>query len=409
MRRSKSPYALLVLIVFAVWSVLYQHTLVEVVTSSERTHAPLDERFNRPSEEPPRVFCVVPSLYTPNKTKVWDAILATWGPRCDTLKFFIDAPVDGATFPKVHAFRDVAAEIVHVPMVRNRTALCQDGKPCKHIWEKMWRTWVHVLTKDPHFYTNDFFVKVDDDGFFFPSHLRDWLVEHDLKSTDEVYAGHWIGQFGNRTYDGFVAGATVVLSKKTLTKLVPVLLAMEHEYGPRHLFKKHGRCVDRDGATEELVTRKCLAQVGIAAQPMRTVDHKELVVLYHPARMLCRKRSGSWYWANKPSYVGESKNCCSDAPVTLHDYKQPQQILDFENLLFDPSNETLVEARRNTRPKKDEKGNVATLVGRRPIFPMAYFRELDYLLRVRESLLRCGEKCRRPTSSFLDDVARLIK
>lgn len=262
---------LVALTLFAVWNVVHQSYAVIETSNDERASSPSSSIEERPTA-PPRIYCVVPSLYAESKLKIWDAILDTWGPRCDTLKFFIDATPDA---PFLYKRRKYVVEIVHVPMVReNKNNICKDGKPCKHIWEKMWRSWVHVVDSDPDFRRNDFFVKVDDDSYFFPFFLKAYLRENNVKSTDEVYLGHWIGQMGDGPYDAFVAGASVVLSKKTLQLLVPVLKNMPHEYGARSNFKSHDQCVDRDGATEELVTRRCLERVGIAAQPMRTADRR---------------------------------------------------------------------------------------------------------------------------------------
>ena len=43
---------------------------------------------------------------------------------------------------------------------------CACRKPCKHIWEKVWRSWIWVNEHEIN--SADFFLKVDSDTFLFP-------------------------------------------------------------------------------------------------------------------------------------------------------------------------------------------------------------------------------------------------
>ena len=84
-----------------------------------------------------RVYCMIPSMYESSRVQLWTAILDTWGARCDVIKFFVDPPKDNQYIPKTLSSTDgtLVADIVVVPMVR-KGGICDDGRPCRHIWEK---------------------------------------------------------------------------------------------------------------------------------------------------------------------------------------------------------------------------------------------------------------------------------
>jgi hypothetical protein len=41
-----------------------------------------------------RIYCMVPSMYNPQKLEAWGAILRSWGPSCDVIKFMVDPVAD---------------------------------------------------------------------------------------------------------------------------------------------------------------------------------------------------------------------------------------------------------------------------------------------------------------------------
>ena len=58
----------------------------------------------------------------------------------------------------------------------------------KHIWEKMWRSWVWVRRNRAQDY--EWFVKVDDDCFFFAENLRWYTRARGFSPLDAHYFGH---------------------------------------------------------------------------------------------------------------------------------------------------------------------------------------------------------------------------
>lgn len=39
---------------------------------------------------PPRIYCMIPTMYNRNKLDQLTAIMKTWGPACDVIKFFVE-------------------------------------------------------------------------------------------------------------------------------------------------------------------------------------------------------------------------------------------------------------------------------------------------------------------------------
>jgi len=132
----------------------------------------------------PRLYCVVPTMRRPDKYDQWKAILETWGPECDELRFTVD-PTDkpSASNPNTpYNFTHNGATALVVPLtdlVRKRGNQCRTNRkdehgkdvftPCHHIWEKVWRGWVWV--KDHELDRGDYFFKIDDDTYVLPHNV----------------------------------------------------------------------------------------------------------------------------------------------------------------------------------------------------------------------------------------------
>eukprot|EP00511_Aplanochytrium_stocchinoi_P012434 CAMPEP_0204877442 /NCGR_PEP_ID=MMETSP1348-20121228/48193_1 /ASSEMBLY_ACC=CAM_ASM_000700 /TAXON_ID=215587 /ORGANISM="Aplanochytrium stocchinoi, Strain GSBS06" /LENGTH=123 /DNA_ID=CAMNT_0052034303 /DNA_START=271 /DNA_END=642 /DNA_ORIENTATION=+ len=121
---------------------------------------------------------------------------------------------------------------------------------------------------------------------------------------------------------------------------------MDHEYGDRKNFpNSHGICVDRDGATEEKVTSKCLKDVGVL--PEETVDNMQqeyVVPLGIPFSLTYKRKptSSSWFWRLKPQSRGDMENCCSSKAWGIHGYKSSFRMARMENYLYEGSTEQLM-------------------------------------------------------------------
>lgn len=271
-----------------------------------------------------RIFCMVPSMYSKSKLEQWDAILKTWGKKCSKIRFFIDPTSE--IIP--HQFFNY---VVQVDMKRSHhDRVCADGKPCRHIWEKVWRSWVYV---EEHFLGDaEWFAKIDDDSYFIFENFERLLHEKQWSYKDTHYFGHKL-YYGSHEY---VSGAGTFFSRETIKRLAPVYRNMEHEYGDRSNFK-HGRCVDRDGATEERTTTICLHNLGIHPAATTDNDGKERILLWQIPAHLKKERnpnSTGWYWWKKPKYIRGKTDCCSDFPIIFHPYKSANEFWKLHHKLY---------------------------------------------------------------------------
>jgi hypothetical protein len=148
---------------------------------------------DRPKHKGPhRIYCMVPFVWphpkhSKNAEKVlgtggvkhgamgsarYTEIMDTWGKRCDMIEFFIDRP------PGTDLIPDLPDNVISINMTR---FLSKDFDPeniapkaslpyfryGKHIWEKVWRSWIWV--REHRAQQFDWFVKVDDDSFLYVS------------------------------------------------------------------------------------------------------------------------------------------------------------------------------------------------------------------------------------------------
>ncbi|KAL7535674.1 hypothetical protein ACHAXR_006657 [Thalassiosira sp. AJA248-18] len=313
-----------------------------------------------------RVYCMVPFVW--NKDS-YDVIMKTWGRRCNVINFLTDSVVvlgylqgDVVNVDKgaAAAAGDAAAQsgyykhhsefppgtfpdnVIFINMTRPWTG-CKDnksGKPkvCRHIWEKMWRSWIYV--GENHLDEAEWFCKVDYDTFFFPENLQYYV--HDYKGWDPIEEHHYFGGvLSHRLSRGMpelAAGAAACWSHKTMAGITGVYRDMPKGYGG----SDRGRCEDRPQASEEISTAMCLKKgLNVTVEPMRDDELREYVMVdpYHNHLTWNRTEQGEWwYWAGKPKNVGQMDNCCAIHPMAVHKYKQKEQIEVLEEQFYGPSN-----------------------------------------------------------------------
>uniref|UniRef100_A0A7S2RPT9 Hexosyltransferase n=1 Tax=Mucochytrium quahogii TaxID=96639 RepID=A0A7S2RPT9_9STRA len=192
-----------------------------------------------------KLYCMVPTVYHPHRFEKLRAVAETWGKRCDVIKFFIDPPTNGEVFPDVFVSDNMTVPMIQVPLQRVNDVQASDKKypnksctlngrrlACRHIWEKVWRSWVWVAENDLE--TADWFFKVDDDSFIFPEFIRYFLEVFGWDAKDTYYFGH-VSELASTP---FVNGAVVGLSKGTLGKVAEKYRQMPREYGDRSKFKQ---------------------------------------------------------------------------------------------------------------------------------------------------------------------------
>lgn len=127
---------------------------VNVDANSQNKDAPLPIDTNdNSSNKGDRVYCMVPFIWN---EEIYNAIMSTWGKRCDVINFLTDSVVGGilngdkiteteykpyweypvGTFPDNVVFINMTRTWHDCP-VDEKTGV---KKVCRHIWEKMWVT-----------------------------------------------------------------------------------------------------------------------------------------------------------------------------------------------------------------------------------------------------------------------------
>eukprot|EP00579_Thalassiosira_antarctica_P001155 CAMPEP_0201868624 /NCGR_PEP_ID=MMETSP0902-20130614/2426_1 /ASSEMBLY_ACC=CAM_ASM_000551 /TAXON_ID=420261 /ORGANISM="Thalassiosira antarctica, Strain CCMP982" /LENGTH=424 /DNA_ID=CAMNT_0048393983 /DNA_START=10 /DNA_END=1284 /DNA_ORIENTATION=- len=297
-----------------------------------------------------RVYCMVPFIWN---EEIYNAIMETWGKRCDVINFLTDAIVGGklvgdkitddpsvgyknyTEFPP-GTFPD---NVIFINMTRSWHDDCpieKSGvkKVCRHIWEKMWRSWVYV--EENHLDKAEWFCKVDYDTFFFPDNVKYFVRHKNWNPVDQYhYFGHLI-QHRQKGREPMIAGATACWSRKTLDDIADVYREM-----PKGSMKgERGKCEDRAQATEEASTSLCLKKyLNVSAYPARDDDLREYITVakYKDQLSWNRTEQGEWwYWKGKPKGAGEMENSIAIRPIGLHKYKNEGEIKELENQFFGP-------------------------------------------------------------------------
>jgi hypothetical protein len=320
-----------------------------------------------------RVYCMIPFIWNP---KIYHAIMSTWGQRCDTIHFLTDAMVGGElhgdhisfdtdnnysnnnnndggegtqpywefppnTFPPNIKFINMTRSWEQCGITTNRHTGRSEHKVCRHIWEKMWRSWIYV--SEHHLYDAEWFCKVDYDTFFFPDNLKYYV--RDVKGWDPILEHHYFGhviQHRNRKDRPMVVGASACWSRKTLQGIAQVYRDM-----PKGSNRgERGKCEDRAHATEEVTTSQCLREhLNIEPEPARDDQLREYITIDQYPLVLSWNRTEQgewWYWKGKPKDAGQMENTIARRPIGIHKYKKPEEILRLWQEFYGPrGNEAL--------------------------------------------------------------------
>ena len=282
-------------------------------------------------------------------------VMSTWGKRCDTINFLsdaivggqltgdkIDVPEDGFkpyweypqnTFPDNVIFINMTRTWNDCPEVKDKRSGQVIKKVCRHIWEKMWRSWVYVA--EHQLEDAEWFCKVDYDTFFFPDNLKYFV--RDVKNWDPINEHHYFGHYKTHripTREPMIVGAAACFSRKTLKDVAQVYKSMP--MGSKN--GERGKCEDRAEASEEVTTSLCLKQkLNIDAEPTRDDKLREYITIDKINYVLGwnRKEQGEWwFWKGKPEGAGEEEECCAHRPIGLHKYKLPSEIQKMDLQFF---------------------------------------------------------------------------
>lgn len=271
----------------------------------------------------PRLHCSIPFKVREHAQEKIAVIIDTWGSKCDVLRFFVDRGDKKFFEEKYQKY------LVELDMVRHSgDGTGVDGQKSKHIWERTWR--MHVWVYENALNEAEFFTKLDCDTYVLVDNIKNYLKNY--SANDPLYLGHKL----NHQTPSIISGPFTVFSRETIRRVGPVLKAMPHEYGDRSKFQ-HGRCVDRDGATEERTLSICLQSIGITATDTSNENGQIRSLVWRPSAHLGKKRSigtKSWFWAGKPATAKDGKDCCAVDVHSLHPYKRPDQMRKLHNKLY---------------------------------------------------------------------------
>ena len=143
-----------------------------------------------------RLFCLVPFIWSPKYLPSYDAIHATWGKRCDTLRCMIDPIIGDEQIGYYNMTLDsdvlAAKDAFNVSLPDDVVVLHDMQRPwhtcrgeeaekngnCRNIWEKVWRSlrWINNDGGDA-INSADWFVKVDSDTFLFPDNAKHYVKQ----------------------------------------------------------------------------------------------------------------------------------------------------------------------------------------------------------------------------------------
>lgn len=193
--------------------------------SRKHAHSPA------PTPQQLRLFCAIPLIGSPATVDIVHTITTTWGNRCDGLKFFVRRGERGYFADHIQRF------VVELDLIRNNTGLGSDGKPAKHILEKVQHMHRYVYKH----YLNDYeiFSKIDSDALVLVKNLKKFVKN---KKWDMVNDAHYFGHVLRHVDPALVSGPASFFSREAYRRLGKRLQNIPVEIGDRRNFK-HGRCV----------------------------------------------------------------------------------------------------------------------------------------------------------------------
>lgn len=265
-----------------------------------------------------RLYCMVPFYWSndPSRVHHYETIMMTWGKRCDVIRFFTDEQnTKGIRLPDNF-----------IRLNTTRPSMC-GTRPCRHIWEKVWRMLAWTAENEAHL--GDWFCKVDEDTYIFPENLKAFVSMQKWDPKDNYYFGH---ELFNRLYDAkikFIAGANPYYSYGALTRIAPHLRAMPYENrGER------GVCADRNGANEEITTAICFRDhlKLLSTSTMNEAGQERIMLFYPKAHLnaMTQREEWGWFWKSKPAHAGVGPNCCAPDPISFHGYKRWTEMLKID-------------------------------------------------------------------------------
>ena len=299
------------------------------------------------TQRPPRILCFGPVAwdYARNASRggQLDALMGTWGTRCDGVAWFtpdVSRPALGvrvlplANGTHAELAKQSAAHRKRFPVPDACGGDAARGPPADRAWRfravarrgckpgrwlmpaDLWTltqnawTYVHEHLRDEY----DWFFKVDDDSYVLVENLRAAVAALDPREP------HFLGHTLWATKEPVNAGAGYVLSRGGLDALAPTLPSSPRYAGRR----RHRKCTPTGTWAEDGKFSTCLRALGIRPRDTRDARRRETFHNLDPAHHLAAVRTpGStwWFWKNKPNDTRGGVDCCSDAAVMWSQFK----------------------------------------------------------------------------------------
>ena len=211
----------------------------------------------------------------------------------------------------------VRAKVVQINT--RRTNIC-DGKPCRHLWEKIWRCWQYVDRHDGD--EADWFVKVDTDTFFFPENLRRYVTRMKFDPSQQHFFGHRLRHL-QPTYT--IVGSSSVFSRGTLR-------VFSNSTG---VDVADQECRDSAAELEEPNVGACLRNKGVEAKDAFDEDGKEQFMIFQPMHHLQiyppqdgkpgknwpNDTENDWFLGHGNPQTNWGKDHPSGSPIAFHAFK----------------------------------------------------------------------------------------
>ena len=291
-----------------------------------------ESAINAGAARRPRVYCMVPTLEEAEQKEYWKVILETWGHHCDVIRFFVDGDKEGqyyyfnatVTAPEIMTKKKQTALQAKVVQINTRRTNNCDGKPCRHLWEKIWRCWQFVDRHDGD--KADWFVKVDTDTFFFPENLRRYVTRMKFDPSQQHFFGHRLRHL-RPTYT--IAGSSSVFSRATLRLL-------SNSTGVDVADRD---CRDSAAELEEPIVGACLRNNGVEARDAFDEDGKEQFMIFQPMHHLqiyppkdgkpgknwpnSTDKENDWFLGHGNPQTNWGKDYPSESPIAFHAFKGP--------------------------------------------------------------------------------------
>jgi len=336
-------------------------TTATISTTSEAPQSQLAQPNSMTEKN--RLYCMVPFIWSPRFLHSYHAIHATWGKRCHILRFFID-PIIGDSlvgYYNMTLASDVIAaaknanltlpnDVVVLHDIQRPWHTCREeneAKTCRNIWEKIWRSWVYVVSgkggSTPTSidvgvgaHSSEWFVKVDSDTFLFPENLSRYVKSRNWSYDDHHYFGHVLNHRVKDRGVPFVAGAAVFFSRATLLAAADSFQNMPMESGDE---EEDGTCRDAWTGAEEVVTAVCLKDhSNIIAEPAIDSLGREEISLAPVDNAIAYNRTAHgewWFWEGKNRFpCHDDGDCLAHLPLAFHGYKESEPFFDLEKEFY---------------------------------------------------------------------------